>query len=437
MPGTGDECNSLLQCKTGTAARHTYDVGYSKWEAFDVEAALQEVDRCDSRARRESKAKIAAQEGIDRSKDPKELLDAAISKLQKAQEVQELDPAAVENKEVNEDDASMCRDDAGESGVSNICLADAGDTTGHQLAAEYQKWEDFDDDLEEDDLDGGVDSSGMDLNALTGPADEVKQIQAHWRREAVKMAKTSRKPRVVASPPAKEVAMVPGPVLERPCLVAPAAGRLEENYDKWKKFDADAALLELDNEDTTEEGKTMRLSAGQGSAMLNCEGYTKDREEYDLDQDIERNMGGLKQILAQNFKDASGLKAEGNDLMRSGRLTDAIRKYRDGLDALHLAREASVLMTPSLAAKQSNLVADLYKNLSCAQLKSNDFAAALASADEALKVCDDDKARYRRAMALLKLNRLPDARKEVESLATSADPAVQKLLAEVSASSLP
>jgi len=33
----------------------------------------------------------------------------------------------------------------------------------------------------------------------------------------------------------------------------------------------------------------------------------------------------LKQILAQNFKDASGLKAEGNDLMRSGRLTDAIR----------------------------------------------------------------------------------------------------------------
>ena len=41
-----------------------------------------------------------------------------------------------------------------------------------------------------------------------------------------------------------------------------------------------------------QEGKTMRLSAGQGSAMLNCEGYTKDREEYDLDQDIERNMGG-------------------------------------------------------------------------------------------------------------------------------------------------
>ena len=34
---------------------------------------------------------------------------------------------------------------------------------------------------------------------------------------------------------------------------------------------------------------------------------------------------------------------------------------------------------------RSNLVADLYKNLSAAQLKSSDFAAALASADEALK----------------------------------------------------
>jgi hypothetical protein len=41
----------------------------------------------------------------------------------------------------------------------------------------------------------------------------------------------------------------------------------------------------------------MRLSAGQGSAMLNCEGYTKDREEYDLDQDIERNMGGSAELM--------------------------------------------------------------------------------------------------------------------------------------------
>ena len=50
-----------------------------------------------------------------------------------------------------------------------------------------------------------------------------------------------------------------------------------------------------------QEGKSMRLSAGQGSAMLNCEGYTKDREEYDLDQDIERNMGGHEVRWLQIF----------------------------------------------------------------------------------------------------------------------------------------
>ena len=162
--------------KTGTAARHTYDVGYSKWDAFDVEAALQEVDRCDfQRSCRVSKVEMKADDGIDRSADPKDMLDAAISKL-KAQEVQEPE---LEEKEDAKD--------------LSISLADAGDTTGHQLAAEYQKWEDFDDfdDLDDGDMDY-VDSSGMDLNALTGPAEEVKQIQAHWRREAKKMTKSSK-----------------------------------------------------------------------------------------------------------------------------------------------------------------------------------------------------------------------------------------------------
>lgn len=457
-----DEDVCQLSQKAGSAARHTYDVGYSKWDAFDVEAALQEVDRCDSYhscrvSKVDLKAVENARESIDRSADPKDMLDQAISRL-KAQEVQESMPA---KKAADEVTAAEVKENAAiddETDLSNICLADAGDTTGHQLAAEYQKWEEFEDmdDLEEGGMDC-VDSMGMDLNALTGPAEEVKQIQAHWRREAVKMAKSSRKAgakgaagaagdangssanstrvAVEVRPKVDTQHFTPtGPVQERPCVVAPAAGRFDDNYAKWKKFDADAALLELDNEDTTEEGKTMRLSAGQGSAMLNCEGYTKDREEYDLDQDIERNMGGLKKIIAQNFKDASGLKAEGNELMRSGQVAGAIQKYQAGLDTLHLAREASVLMSASLAAKQSSLVADLYKNLSAAQLKSNDFTAALSSADAAIQACDDEKARYRRAMALLRLKRIPEARTEAEALA-AGDPAVQTLLAEVAACS--
>ena len=65
----------------------------------------------------------------------------------------------------------------------------------------------------------------------------------------------------------------------------------------------------------TQEGKTMRLSAGQGSAMLNCEGYTKDREEYDLDQDIERNMGGREWLDGGvNFFLFSSLLGEASQL---------------------------------------------------------------------------------------------------------------------------
>lgn len=311
--------------------------------------------------------------------------------------------------------------------MAPMAMAEAGKTTGHKLSADYQKWEDFEEDLDDlDDDECGMDrcwdSSGMDLNALSGPAEEVKQIQAHWRREAVRMAKSCKKMKPKGAtkgdtpkPPTGDtldLAEVPSPasalampspveiVQERPSVVTSGGGRLEQNYSKWKNFDADAALLELDNEDTTEEGKTMRLSAGQGSAMLNCEGYTKDREEYDLDQDIERNMGGLKKIIAQNFKDASGLKTEGNELLKSGQAQEAISnlvllmgdvfscvclssahlfikaifrkcvkvleklyalsrcltqvqgKYQEGLETLQLAQQASVLMSSSLADKQ-------------------------------------------------------------------------------------
>ena len=359
----------MTEVSRGGAASHTYD-GYSKWDAFDVDAALREVDRQDNE-RSSSVVRVpesldSLDLGIDRGAEPKEMLDAAISRLQKQEEGSTEGSTELE-------------------GPTELPTADAGETTAHKLSAEYQKWDEFEDmdELDEVEMDAW-DSAGMDLNALTGPAEEVKQIQAHWKREATRMARSSRKSREQVSGK-KEVPLDVAAVQERPCVLGAQSG-LEKTYSKWKSFDADAALLELDNEDTTEEGKAMRLSAGQGSAMLNCEGYTKDREEYDLDQDIERNMGDLKKILAQNFKDASALKVEGNDLLRSGQVEEAKKKYREGLQALQLSQQASVLLSPSLSAKQSQLVADLFKNLAAAQMATADFSGALASADEALKV---------------------------------------------------
>ena len=370
---TAMEAHVASPQKSQTAARHTHDVGYSKWEKFDVDAALAELDRP---LPKQEMATVAKLPPIDRSLEPMELLDAAIARLQEPsqnnQDQASLSPASDEGSKLGR----QCADTAGEEAAAATCLTsndtqeaksiavDVASTTAHKLSAEYEKWQGFDDELEELDDDEGadfcMDSSGLDLNALTGPEEEVNQIRAHWRREARKIAKCSRsygrtQPSPAASSPCDErTLLVPqGSVQERPSVCQPkASSAMEQSYAKWKSFDADAALLQLDNEDTAEEGKTMRLNADQGSAFLTTEGYTKDREEYDLDEDIQRNMGSLKQILAQNFKDASALKMEGNEMLRVGQAKEAIDKYAQGISTLQLAGHASVLMTSSLAEKQ-------------------------------------------------------------------------------------
>jgi len=163
---------------------------------------------------------------------------------------------------------------------------------------------------------------------------------------------------------------------------------------------------------------------------------TQSREEYELDQDIETQMGGLKKILAQSYRDASGLKAEGNELLRKGRAEAAADMYAKGLDTLQLAQSASVLMADSMADKQSRLIADLHRNRAAAQLAMSDFNGALESADEALKAGGegDEKARYRRALALLHLGRRDEAAQEADRLAASSssqDPAVKRLRADI------
>merc|ERR1712224_899281 len=193
---------------------------------------------------------------------------------------------------------------------------------------------------------------------------------------------------------------------------------------------ADAAILELDNEGTTEEGTAMRCTATKGSATINAEGYTKSREEHDLDEEIQQHMGGLKKVLAQNFRDASSLKAEGNELLRAGRAAEAAATYEKALDTMQLAGQASVIMSESLSDKQSCLIADLHRNLAAAQLRLSDFEGALKSCDEVLKSGKDEKALYRRTVALLRLGRRDEAIQEVDRL-TPSDPSVKKLRAEI------
>eukprot|EP00930_Biecheleria_cincta_P056109 TRINITY_DN42289_c0_g1_i1.p1 TRINITY_DN42289_c0_g1~~TRINITY_DN42289_c0_g1_i1.p1 ORF type:complete len:781 (-),score=189.66 TRINITY_DN42289_c0_g1_i1:1-2343(-) len=529
----GDSSASVPEGKHRSAAKHTYDVGYSKWNNFDVDAALEELD--DKPKRNTSTVTIPHPEKqkIDRSAEPKELLDSAIAALQRtdnedqtsnshcpqrshgssAQTAQDECPpkepprdqagkpldlsyskwdkfdadAALEEVDTSEEtsprektsgkqcdqavDASeqtvQTKSESTTTGGDDLArrlessepqdapqiLSSDGTSTAQSLSAEYKKWEAFDEeDLDEldDDMEDVGSIEGIALDALTGPAEEVANIKKHWRRETRQRAKELQQNESIKSPARPARPAVPslptGPLVERPCMYTPpedpkavAAKAIERDYGKWKNFDADGALLELDNEGTTEEGSAMRMTASKGSAMINCEGYTKNREEYDLDTEIEQHMGGLKKIMAQNFRDASTLKAEGNDLLRKGKAEAAAETYKKGLQTMQLAQSASVIMADSLADKQSRLIADLHRNLAAAQLALSDFEAVLKSCDEALKVGggQDEKARYRKAVALLRLGRRADAAKETEALAALGpehDAAVKKLRIEMAAS---
>merc|ERR1711865_411091 len=104
---------------------------------------------------------------------------------------------------------------------------------------------------------------------------------------------------------------------------------------------------------------------------------------------------------------------------------------------MELCQQASVLMAESLAVKNGRLQADLYRNLAAAQLETGDYEGAKVSCDEALKKAqereeDDDKARYRRATALVKLGQFEAARKDADKLASmlgDEDDVVKKLRA--------
>jgi len=82
----------------------------------------------------------------------------------------------------------------------------------------------------------------------------------------------------------------------------------------------------------------------------------------------------------------------------------------------------------------------LHRNLAAAQLKLADFEGARESCDKALQFADkngegpdDEKTRYRRALALLRLGRSEEAQLDIKRLLAargSEDAAVKRLLAE-------
>merc|ERR1712061_569882 len=96
-------------------------------------------------------------------------------------------------------------------------------------------------------------------------------------------------------------------------------------------------------------------------------------------------------------------------------------------------------MADSLSDKNKTLVADLRRNLAAAQLEAGDFEGALTNCDALLKASagkEDDKARYRRTVALQRLGRIEEAQRELGRFAAvrgEHDTAVRRLRAELGA----
>merc|ERR1719362_2386937 len=94
--------------KALTAAKHTYDVGYKKWDNFDVDAALREVDKTNVPKAQSVKMPLQQDEsGARRAhEDPMKALDEAIERMNdtKASQPNNAAESAADN---TDGDASM------------------------------------------------------------------------------------------------------------------------------------------------------------------------------------------------------------------------------------------------------------------------------------------------------------------------------------------
>lgn len=326
--------------------------------------------------------------------------------------------------------------------------------TSSKLDKDYKKWETFEyDDMDDVSSDEGDDPFGVgDLDAISGPKEEVAQIKRHWKRAdaARKKEERERKQKELEEAKARRDAARAsepqlsslGPTTYRPCEYRPlsdpeatSAKALDRDYNRWKHVDVDQICLGMDNEGKTKEGDALRLNSNPGSAMLMTENYEKDREEYDLDQELEQNMGSMKKDIAQRLKDGAGFKLQGNDLLRDGKIEAACTAYGKGVEVMDFCKQAEVLMSQGMATKVKSLDADLHRNLAQALLQTGEVKRAKECCDVVLKHNkDDQKALYRRASALVKLGERSAAENDVKALSKllgSQDVSVKRLQSEL------
>eukprot|EP01062_Namystynia_karyoxenos_P080716 TRINITY_DN8731_c0_g1_i1.p2 TRINITY_DN8731_c0_g1~~TRINITY_DN8731_c0_g1_i1.p2 ORF type:complete len:339 (+),score=118.49 TRINITY_DN8731_c0_g1_i1:81-1097(+) len=303
--------------------------------------------------------------------------------------------------------------------------------------------------------------SPEDLDAVSGPQEEVAAIRRHWAEQD--RLHRGRQPQGAAPPPRarlleppqqhEEVEEEEAPAPQQrpqprqqppppPKRVDPAEGAAQEgprtvasNYRKWDNFDADAAELEVDNSDRKdpEEAATM-VRATAGGVGIQCVDYKKDREEFDLDKELQHRTQDLQSSLTHRLKLAGDCNDRGNAAMDAGKkepaegpqkFRDALAHYTEGLEVLQFCVTAKVLMAPGLVEKLNQLLVPLTNNAAQAALFTKDWQAAERHASAG-------KARYELWKEGGELSCLEEARADLQA-AHKCDRSLTKLLDRVNA----
>ena len=187
---------------------------------------------------------------------------------------------------------------------------------------------------------------------------------------------------------------------------------LGNKYREWDRFDDVSALMGIENEGKSKDEPGFTMRASKGIAAMQCTDYVKDREEVELDQDLDERRTSLQQTINGRLVQAAELKQQGNALLKRGEAEGALVKYLEGESVLEVAENAKVILSARLSTTLDELLRDLRSNAAQAALNLEDWETAISVASAVLDAHKTHpKALYRRAMALIRRNeREADAR---------------------------
>jgi len=230
-----------------------------------------------------------------------------------------------------------------------------------------RQWDDIDDEPE--------------LDALTGPPEEVARIRRNWSQ--ADQARRSERRHVPAPP------IPAGPVQPRPDVVQPAASHFEAAYKKWDKLDTTAMELELDNEDRkpAEEADMMLRSDG-GAVSMTAVNYKQDREEYEMDEELQARAKDMQAVVRAKMTRAWQNKESGDALSKKGQQSEALRNYLLGAQELEYCITARCIMAPGLSDKVRDVGVEVKLGAARAAAGTADWEVAKSMSEQVLELDD-------------------------------------------------